>query len=54
MKFHIAKFSALKAKKTVVNSSKIEGYKDTKDRSVKMKARKIASSLCQENRILHV
>jgi len=46
MRFKIAKFSAQKAKKTVANSSKIEGYKGTKDRSIKIKARKIATSLC--------
>jgi|GEM_PF-3030294 len=46
MRFKIAKFSAQKAQKTVANSSRIEGYKGTKDRSLKMKTRKIASNLC--------
>ena len=46
MRFEIAKFSLPKAKNTIANLSKIEGYKGPKDRSLEMKTRKIASSLC--------
>jgi hypothetical protein len=46
MKFRIVKFSENKAKKAVLNSSKIEGYKVVRDRSVKIKAHKLASKLC--------
>lgn len=46
MKFHIIKFSQGKARRAVINSSKIEGYKTVQDRSIKIKAHKIASKLC--------
>ncbi|KKQ72016.1 MAG: hypothetical protein UT33_C0007G0104 [Candidatus Peregrinibacteria bacterium GW2011_GWC2_39_14] len=46
MKLSIVKFSEGKAKKTVVNSSKIEGYKVVCDRGVKIKARRIALRFC--------
>jgi hypothetical protein len=46
MKFHIVKFSENKAKKTVINSSKIEGYKVVRNKNIKIRAQKIASKLC--------
>ena len=46
MKLKIKKFSIKKAKEAVKNSSKIEGYKETKNKNVKIKAHKIASILC--------
>jgi hypothetical protein len=46
MKLKIKKFSIKKAKEAVKNSSKIEGYKETKNKNIKIKANKIASILC--------
>jgi len=46
MKFNITKFSEKKAKEAVVNSSKIEGYRLTHDRILKIRIHKIASRLC--------
>lgn len=45
MKFSIAKFSEKKAEKAAINSSKIEGYKHVKDRSIKIKAHRLALKL---------
>ena len=46
MKIRMVKFSEKKAKKAVLNSSKIEGYKVVRDRSIKIKAQRMASKLC--------
>jgi len=46
MKLSIAKFSEGKAKKAVVNSSKIEGYGTVRGRSIKVKAHRMALKLC--------
>jgi len=46
MKFPIAKFSEKKAKKAVINSSKIEGYKPTRNKSMQIKAHRLALKLC--------
>ncbi|MDP2642386.1 MAG: hypothetical protein Q8P62_00905 [Candidatus Peregrinibacteria bacterium] len=45
MKFNIVKFSHNKAKKAVVNSSKIEGYKVIRNKNTKIKIHKIAERL---------
>jgi hypothetical protein len=42
----IAKFSEKKAQKAVINSSKIEGYKVVRDKSIKIKAHRLALKLC--------
>lgn len=46
MPFSISKFSEKKAKKAVINSSKIEGYNVPRDKNITMKAQKIAMKLC--------
>ncbi len=46
MSFTISKFSEKKAKKTVINSSKIEGYKTSHNKNIREKARKLAIKLC--------
>ena len=46
MKQSIKNFSFEKAKKTVIKSSKIEGYSPSKSKSLKLKARKLASLIC--------
>jgi len=43
----ISKISIKKISKAVRNSSRIEGYKETKNKRIKSEIKKLANALCQ-------